>query len=278
MSLSLAVDREPDSALVVSARNGDRKSLEELIRRHQAWIYNVALRMVWSPEEAKEVTQEVLLKVVSKLGSFRGRSEFRTWVYRITANHVLSMKKRGSELSGLSFEAYADRINSCPDGDPPDRGGASGDPRIVVEEAKVACMTGMLLCLNREQRLVLILGILGVGDKAGAEILKLSRANFRKKLSRARGDLFRFMNNQCGLVNRANPCRCAKKTRAFIRAGVVDPERLRFCGGHLRAVNKVVRGKTHQLEKWLDLFSEHPFQDGHDFVSSLREALGSHVV
>ena len=84
-----------DADLVRRARDGDRNALENLVRRYQRWIYNVALRMVWSPEEARDVTQEVLIKVVTKLATFRGRSSFRTWLYRITANHVLNMKRRG---------------------------------------------------------------------------------------------------------------------------------------------------------------------------------------
>lgn len=271
--------REPtDAELSTSAQNGDRDALEMLVQRHQAWIYNVALRMVWSPEDAKEVTQEVLIKVFTKLGSFRGESALRTWIYRITVNHVLNMKKRGSELSGLSFEKYANRINRCADGAPPGPGEMAAEPAVLEEESKLACMTGMLLCLDREQRLVLILGLLGVDDKTGAELLNISRVNYRQKLSRARRDLFRFMQHQCGLVNSDNPCRCARKTRAFIEAGVVDPERLRFYGSHLQTVRDVVPEKTRQLETWLQLFSDHPFPDGPDFVSALRDVLGSDVV
>jgi len=86
------VSDKTDEILINSAVDGDRKSLEELILRHQAWIYNVAIRMVFYPDEAQDVTQEILIKIVTKLSTFKGNSSFRTWVYRIVVNHVLNMK------------------------------------------------------------------------------------------------------------------------------------------------------------------------------------------
>src|SRR5688500_17500533 len=83
-----------DAELVEQAIGGNRDALEKLVLRHQAWIYNIAIRMVFHPEDAEEVTQEVLVKVVTKLGTFKGESKFRTWLYRIAANHVLNMKRR----------------------------------------------------------------------------------------------------------------------------------------------------------------------------------------
>src|SRR5215472_12839617 len=68
-----------DADLVDQAKNGDRSALEKLVLRHQAWIYNIAVRMVLRPQDAEEVTQEVLVKVITKLSTFRGESKFRTW-------------------------------------------------------------------------------------------------------------------------------------------------------------------------------------------------------
>ena len=71
-----------DAELVEQAKNGDRGALERLILRHQAWIYNIAVRMVFQPQDAEEVTQEVLVKVITKLSTFRGESAFRTFLSR----------------------------------------------------------------------------------------------------------------------------------------------------------------------------------------------------
>src|SRR6188474_770304 len=158
----IAGDDHEDVELVRRARNGDRDALERLILRHQAWIYNIAVRMVFQPEDAEEVTQEVLIKAVTGLSSFKGESKFRTWLYRITANHVLNMKRRGGESLPHTFSSYATAINETPDLDLPDPKTVPVEVRLLVEEAKISCTTGMLLCLDRKQRLIFTLGeILG---------------------------------------------------------------------------------------------------------------------
>src|ERR1700741_5549359 len=104
-----------DAELVEQAKNGDRAALETLILRHQAWIYNIAVRMVFQPHDAEEVTQEVLVKVITRLSTFQGESKFRTWLYRITANHVLNMKRRSAESQSSTFAAYGAAIDNTPD-------------------------------------------------------------------------------------------------------------------------------------------------------------------
>jgi RNA polymerase sigma factor (sigma-70 family) len=253
--------------------------LEKLILRHQAWIYNIAVRMVFQPEDAEEVTQEVLVKAITGLGSFKGESKFRTWLYRITANHVLNMKRRGGESAPHTFSGYAAAINDTPDLDLPDPKTVPVDVPLLVEEAKVSCTTGMLLCLDRRQRLVFTLGeIFGASDTVGGEILDMSPDNFRQNLARARRDLYRFMNDQCGLVNAANPCRCPKKTRGFIDAGHVDPQHLRFVPLHLRRIREAAAGAVREIENAVDgqyaaVFREHPFLEPRDQVGWLRRLL-----
>src|SRR5258707_5265310 len=87
-----ATDHE-DQDLVMRARSGDRQALEELIQRHQGWIYNIAVRMLYHPQDAEDASQEILVKVLTRLSSFEGRSSFRTWLYRIVVSNVLNMKR-----------------------------------------------------------------------------------------------------------------------------------------------------------------------------------------
>src|SRR3954447_21281231 len=106
----VAEDDHADAELVEQARNGDRAALEKLVLRHQAWIYNIAVRMVFHPQDAEEVTQEVLVKVITKLGTYKGDSKFRTWLYRIAANHVLNMRRRRAETQTTTFADYGAAI------------------------------------------------------------------------------------------------------------------------------------------------------------------------
>src|SRR6266481_4845284 len=193
-----------DADLVVRARAGEREALERLVERHQRWIYNIALRMLYHPQDAEDATQEILVKVLTRLSSFDGRSGFRTWLYRVVFNHLLNMKRGREELKVTTFSAYGEALDNTPDLEQPDPKGASPETSLLVTEAMLACTSGMLLCLDREQRLTYILGaIFGVSDAVGAEVMEITTANFRQRLARARRDLRTFMNDKCGLVNRS---------------------------------------------------------------------------
>ena len=270
-----------DFRLLEKARQGDRSCLESLIRRHQAWIFNVVVRMVWDPHEAEDVTQEVLIKVITRLGEFEGRSGFRTWLYRIVVNHVLNMRRRPSEPETMNFDAFADALDRTADTDLLAEGFQPAEIPALVEEAKVGCMTAMLLCLDRRQRLVFTLGeILGVTDRVGAELLEVTPDHFRQLLSRARRDLYSFMNRKCGLVNERNPCRCARKTRGFIDAGYVNPNALRFVPGRVRRIEALAPSRSHELDDLLErryaaLYRDHPFLSPAGEAELIRKLLAS---
>jgi RNA polymerase sigma factor (sigma-70 family) len=269
-----------DRALVERAAAGERSAVEDLVRRHQAWVYNIAARMLGHPHDAEDATQEILIKAITRLSSFERRSSFRTWLYRIVVNHVLNMKRGRLEPESLTFSCYAHGLDNTPDLDPPDQASVPVDVRLLVDEARISCTSGMLLCLDRAQRLVYILGeIFEVSDALGAELLEISRENFRQRLARARRDLHNFMNDKCGLVDPANPCRCEKKTRGFIQAGYVDPTNLVFARARIRQVQEVLP-QTYEALAALDaqcarVFREHPFYDAPDIVPVLRRLLST---
>ena len=273
------VDESTDTDLIEQARHGSGEALEKLVLRHQAWIYNIAVRMVFHSQDAEEVTQEVLLKAITRLSTFQGESQFRTWLYRITANHVLNMKRRGGEIEAQTFSTYADAINDTPELDLPDPKSVPVDVPLLVEEARISCTMGMLLCLDRRQRLIFTLGeIFEASDAVGSEILEMSTDNFRQSLSRARRDLYQFMHGQCGLVNANNPCRCPKKTRGFIEAGHVDPDHLQFVPLHLRRITQAAEGivrtiETTVEEQYASIFREHPFLEPKVQIDWLRQLL-----
>lgn len=273
-----------DAELVEHAKNGDRTALEKLVLRHQAWIYNIAVRMVFQPHDAEEVTQEVLVKVITKLSTFKGESKFRTWLYRIAANHVLNMKRRRAETQAATFDAYGAAIDSTPNLDLPDPNSVPVALPLLVEEAKNGCTMGMLLCLDRKQRLIFTLGeILGVSDSVGGEVLEMTSENFRQCLARARRDLHNFMNHQCGLVNKDNPCRCPKKTRGFIEHGHVDPAHLLFVPEHVQKVRDVAPEMVREIEDVVErqhaaIYRDHPFLQPVDHVGWLRRLLENQAV
>ncbi len=93
MAITLA---ETDSQLVTRAQNGDQQAFAELVRRHSERVFRLAVSILgreFTPE-AEDVAQEVFLKVHQAIASFRGDSEFSSWIYRITFNRALNLKER----------------------------------------------------------------------------------------------------------------------------------------------------------------------------------------
>jgi RNA polymerase sigma factor (sigma-70 family) len=252
---------DDDVALIERALEGDRSALRALIERHQPFVYNVALKMFGNRIDAEDLTQEVFVKVITSLGTFRKDSAFRTWLYRITLNHFLKTRRRGLELQVDDFSSYFDGIAAVPDDE---SGGGFED--ATVEELRLRCTSGMLMCLDREQRLTFILGgIFNVSHRVGADVLGITPGNFRVRLHRARHDLTNWMNQRCGLVNQSNPCRCHKKAKAYVEQGAVHPQQLVFNADYTVRIEDVTRKGARAAMATVEalherVFREHPFQ------------------
>jgi hypothetical protein len=180
----------------------------------------------------------------------------------------------------MGFGSYGAALDATPDLELPDPKGVSADANLLVAEAMTACTSGMLLCLDREQRLSYILGqIFGVTDTVAAEVLEITCENFRQRLARARRDLRNFMNDKCGLVNQANPCRCAKKTRGFVEAGHVDPENLLFVRDRICQVREAAPKAFETIksldDQCADIYRQHPFYKPPDLAQRLRRLVES---
>ena len=269
---------EADNLILVKASlNGDRKALDQLVKLHQPFIYNVAWKMAHDPNDAMDLTQEVLIKVITKLSQFNFKSSFRTWLYRIVVNEFLQGKRRKSELRFTSFKDYGDELDMVPNPD------LTREEEIVFEELskemQIKCMSGMLMCLNREQRLIYVLGdSFDIDHKLGAEIFDISPQNFRVKLHRARKDLYNYMNNKCGLVNKANPCRCPKKTKALKAMGALDENNMQFNIATKTRIKDFAENEHQNAmdtyeEKYTALFQNHPMKDKFDKETVITEIL-----
>lgn len=267
-----------EGAWVEAARSGNLTALDRLLRRHQPWIFSLALRMVWRREVAEDATQEILLKAVTHLGSFEGRSQFSTWLYRIAVNHLLNVRKSEMEERRMTFADMGRSLDECQDSDLPDESLLPVGHGLLVEEAKLGCITAMLMCLDRRQRLAFVLGeVFGVTSDQGAEIMEVSSANFRQLLARAREDLYQFMQDKCGLVNAANPCRCTKKAGAFMRNGWLDPNRRQFTADRLATVREAAPGRLDELQAvhraYAEVYRDTPLTNAPAILERIRAGL-----
>jgi RNA polymerase sigma factor (sigma-70 family) len=209
---------------VERAKGGDKSALESLLHAIQDKVYGLSLRMLADPADAEDASQEILIRIVTNLASFRGESAFLTWVYRVASNHLLTTRKRKMESRELSFE----KLETMIDAGIREVSDPSTDP-VLVEEMRIACTEGMLLSLDREHRLAYVLGeILELDGDRAASILEVTPAAFRKRLSRARERILEFMKARCGVYDEKNPCRCAIQVPYATRTGMLDPGAIRF--------------------------------------------------
>lgn len=272
---SLALD-----VLVNRAIAGDRAALEAVITAIQGDVYNLAVRMLWSPDDAADAAQDILLKVVTHLSTFRAESAFRTWVYRIAANHLLNVRKSRVEREELTFSTFGEQLavglsdTSAPRAAEPDQA-------LLEEEVKIGCTQGMLLCLDRDHRVAYILGeVFDLASDEAAIVLGVSAVTYRKRLSRARERLRAFMNNHCGLVAPRAPCRCGRRVAHAVATGRVRPGALLFASSNTGPrqeppdVEPQVR-EMEELHRVAAIYKAHPSYTPPDRVlAEIRQTLG----
>jgi RNA polymerase sigma factor (sigma-70 family) len=253
-----------DQELILKTLEGDKNSLNKLIVRHQPYIYNIAWKMVGNPQDASDLSQEALIKIISNLGNFKFESSFQTWAFRIVRNHFLNDQKKSLKMPTNNFQELGAALDSIPNID------LSKDEieekKEFIKETRMTCMSGMLLCLTKEQRMIFIIGeMFSANHTVGSEIMEISKANFRMKLSKARKDLTNFMNDKCGLVNKENPCRCHKKVTVNLEAGIIDAKNLLYNRQEFSSYREELEHDADyivdELElKYVELYREHSFK------------------
>jgi RNA polymerase sigma factor (sigma-70 family) len=271
-------ENENDVDYINRALEGDAAALEALILRHQSWIFNIALNMTGNIHRAEDVTQEILIKTIAKLSTYdQKKATFRTWLYRIVANHVINMKESKREKFFASHAESLDFVNfslNLPD----TKILAPMRDKEIIDETKNYCTLCILLCLNRMERMVLILGaIFDVTDRIGAEICDISRVNFRKILSRSRKKVADYFQNNCSLFDEHNPCKCSEQVSYLIQLGMIKPGDMNIKHDSLGTIRTVL-GKTiadieNSYSEFLELYQEQPFFKGPDVVNWLKDLL-----
>jgi RNA polymerase sigma-70 factor (ECF subfamily) len=186
---------DDDPALLQRAREGDHAALGQLLSAHQGRVYGVCLRMVRHPDDAAELAQDTLVKVVQKLGDFRGDARFSTWVTRIAMNLSLSHLRKRKLRQTVSLDQPAHAAAVTPRGAMLAGGELPPDQR--VEEAEMQrLLQSALGRLEPDQRAVLVLRDLQQLDYAEiARALELPVGTVKSRLFRARLALRQMMEH-----------------------------------------------------------------------------------
>jgi RNA polymerase sigma factor (sigma-70 family) len=216
--------------------------IDALCRELESPVFRLCLRMLGSRRDAEDATQEILVKVLTHLGEFEGRSTISTWAHQIAVRHVLSLKTTRAEESAVSIEDFAALIEqglafgaTAP---PP-----SPEERALAKEVRLTCTQGMLLALGRDERLAIVLvDVLGLDAPEAAEVAEVTHEALRKRLSRARARLEAFMQAKCGVFSEDAPCRCEKQIAAKQSVGL-KPRLSALSGdGEVAAATAELRG------------------------------------
>jgi len=211
--------------LVKDAVNGSKSALEEITIAIQDNIYYLSLRMLANPDDARDATQDILIKVITNLSSFRFDSHFNTWVYRITSNHLITASKIVKRDAGLTFDLF--KMDLEQDLQEPVELKDKPDYQAQLNELRISCTMAMLLCLNLPHRMAYILGdILEMAHDEASTVLSISKSNYRQQLSRARAKIIEFTNKSCGLLNKCANCSCEKKLTGAIKRQRINPLKL----------------------------------------------------
>ncbi|QIS02015.1 sigma-70 family RNA polymerase sigma factor [Nocardia brasiliensis] len=215
-----------EKELVARAVAGERDAITEVVRLLQDRLYRLALRMVWRPAEAEDATQEILLRVLDNLGTWRAEARLHTWAYRIGVNYLLNLRRRTpQEAAQLSLDGFREGLAD---------GLAEQDYRgpeatLLVTEMRLNCSQAMLQCLARDERVAFVLGdVFELNSTEAAWILDITPAAYRKRLARAKRRLGSFLSAACGVASPEAFCRCSRRVDKALALGRIDPSRPNF--------------------------------------------------
>ncbi len=263
--------------LVERALAGDRDALEELLTGVKDLVFNLSLRMLGTIPDAEDATQEILLKVMTRLSAFEHRSALSTWVFRIAVNHLKDTQKGMFAAHPLSFEVYSQDIASGRERDVPDLSGGV-DRELLARELKLSCSNAMLQCLDRDSRAIYILGTMfRLDSRVAAEIFGLSPEAYRQRLSRIRRRMGDFLKEYCGLSG-TGTCSCARRVDYAILTHRIDPARLDYQSLEPCATEEIVSctEAMEQLDDQAQIFATLPaYRSPGEIQSNIRALMNT---
>ncbi|MCE9580927.1 MAG: sigma-70 family RNA polymerase sigma factor [Planctomycetes bacterium] len=180
-----AVEANGDADLIRRAQRGEGDAYGQLVVKYQDLVYNAVYRMIGREDQAKDIAQEAFVKGWRALGSFEGRAQFGTWIYRIAINACISDRR------GLK-RRKATSLSGGPGGDDEEGGldvadDAPEPPEQVVDNEKVRIVQEAIGELDHEFRTMIVLRDMeGRPYEEIAEVLNVPVGTVRSRLHRAR--------------------------------------------------------------------------------------------
>ena len=221
------MNQQETNRLIDLALDGNAEGLEQLLASVQDMVFNLSLRMLGTVPDAEDAAQDILVRIMTSLSTFRKESSFQTWVYRIATNYLINYKKSMFARQPLDFEFYGNDIKYAAV-DETEQLVDEMTRETMAEELKMSCTNVMLQCLDAESRCIFVLGTMfKVDSKIAGEILDMTAENYRQRLSRIRRKVGDFLAEYCGLSG-SGCCSCKKRVGYAIAQHRINPERPDF--------------------------------------------------
>lgn len=254
--------------LIQKATSGDKCALETVVLSVQDLVFNLSLRMLGTFPDAEDAAQDILLKVITHLSSFKGESSFSTWVFCIASNHLKNYRKHMFAKFPLSFEFYGNDIRNADIRDVPDLT-QNVEQSILAEELKLSCTNVMLQCLDAESRCIFILGTMFKADsRIAGDILGITPEAYRQRLSRIRKKVADFLKEYCGEYG-SGKCRCKDRVNYAIQNHRIHPAQLDFTS----AVPREMMEFKEAMEEIDDISQEFSFCKTYQSPQGLKKFL-----
>ncbi len=190
MAHSQKIDTE-DAILVQKWQRGDNNAIEKLICKYQGRIYNLIFKICSNPDDAAELMQDTLVKILENIDKFESRSGFYTWAFRIAVNLTLNYRKRKATVGFTSLDAQTAADNERQGLDAILSDEKQPDPAQIAENKELCELVQKgLNKLDEEQRTIIVLrDIEGMDYSQIAEVLGTELGTVKSRLSRARAAL-----------------------------------------------------------------------------------------
>lgn len=253
------MNQQETNRLIDLALDGNAEGLEQLLASVQDMVFNLSLRMLGTVPDAEDAAQDILVRIMTSLSTFRKESSFQTWVYRIATNYLINYKKSMFARQLLDFEFYGNDIKYVAV-DETEQLVDEMTRETMAEELKMSCTNVMLQCLDAESRCIFVLGTMfKVDSKIAGEILDMTAENYRQRLSRIRRKVGDFLAEYCGLSG-SGCCSCKKRVGYAIAQHRINPERPDFL--QLKPLDKGTmsefKNEMEKLDELSLLFEELP--------------------
>jgi RNA polymerase sigma-70 factor (ECF subfamily) len=173
-----------DLELVAKIKCGDDLAFQEIMGRYTQKVYNLAMRLTRNVEDTEEVLQDVFVTVYKKINSFEGKSQFSSWLYRVTANTAFMKLRRRKNTESVSFEEVSGDVKENLVGQAPDE--TSIDYMSTKHELR-SLLESSIQRLPSEYRNIFILrDVDGLSNEEVGEMLSLTVPAVKSRLHRAR--------------------------------------------------------------------------------------------